>query len=155
MGKTILAIDPGTTQSAYVLLEPSVNAVWEKGILPNEKAILRFRDLNPDEAVIEMVASYGMPVGKEVFETCVWIGMFKREIQLLGIPVNFAYRKDIKVHLCGSTKAKDRNIRQRLIDLIGPQGTKKTQGPTYGFKADMWAALACAVFYAETHCGDK
>jgi hypothetical protein len=42
-------------------------------------------------------------------------------------------------------KAKDANIRQALIDKIGPQGTKKDPGPTYGISKDVWSALAIAV----------
>jgi hypothetical protein len=54
-------------------------------------------------------------------------------------------RKDVKMHLCGTPRAKDGNIRQRLLDLLGPQGTKKQPGPTYGVKSHAWAALAVAV----------
>jgi hypothetical protein len=88
-----------------------------------------------------------MPVGAEVFETCVWIGRFMQywchfasEQSITRIP-----RKEVKVHLCGTTKAKDANIRQALIDRIGPQGTKKAPGPTYGVKSHCWPALAVAV----------
>jgi len=95
-----------------------------------------------------MVASYGMPVGKEVFETCVWIGRF---MQVWHDPdaVRLIYRRDVKLHLCGSARAKDGNIRQALIDKLGPQGTKKAPGPTYGVKSHAWAALALAVTAAE------
>ena len=98
--------------------------------------------------VVEMVASYGMPVGKEVFETCVWIGRF---MQVWHDPdaVRLIYRRDVKLHLCGSARAKDGNIRQALIDKLGPQGTKKAPGPTYGVKSHAWAALALAVTAAE------
>ena len=72
-----------------------------------------------------MVASYGMPVGKEVFETCVAIGQFKQKAMENDIPVEFIYRKDEKMNLCHSMKAKDSNIRQALIDRFGPVGTKK------------------------------
>jgi hypothetical protein len=63
--------------------------------------------------------------------------------------VELIFRKDIKLFLCGTMRAKDANIRQALIDKIGPQGTKKTPGPTYGIKSHTWAALAVAVFAAQ------
>ena len=76
------------------------------------------------EIVIEMIASYGMPVGKEVFETCVWIGKFA---QASGIKEEYIYRKEEKMNLCHSMKAKDSNIRQALIDRFGPVGTKNNK----------------------------
>jgi hypothetical protein len=94
-----------------------------------------------------MIASYGMAVGSSIFETCVWIGRF---IEVARTPVRLCYRKDVKMHLCGSMRAKDGNIRQRLIDIFGPQGTKKQPGKTYGIKSHTWAALAVAVYAAET-----
>lgn len=75
-----------------------------------------------DEIVIEMIASYGMPVGKEVFETCVWIGKFA---QASNLNEEYIYRKDEKMNICHSMKAKDSNIRQALIDRFGEVGTKK------------------------------
>ena len=78
-----------------------------------------------DVLVIEMIASYGMPVGKEVFETCVWIGRFKELAIIRNIKVEYIYRKDEKMNLCQSMKAKDSNIRQALIDRFGIVGTKK------------------------------
>jgi hypothetical protein len=101
-----------------------------------------------DEVVIEMVASYGMAVGASVFETCVTIGRF---VQLFSrLPVSMMYRKDVKMHLCNSMRAKDANIRQALLDRLGPQGTKKNPGPTFGVSKDIWSALACAVTFADT-----
>jgi hypothetical protein len=48
-------------------------------------------------------------------------------------------------------KAKDANIRQALIDIYGGNdkaiGNKKTPGPLYGIKGDLWAALAVAVTF--------
>lgn len=150
---TILAIDPGTRQSAYVLMDPVMYRILEKGILQNEEAILRFRDIDPFEAVIEHVQSYGMPVGEEIFTTVRWIGAFWWALESLRCKVSFAFRKDIKIHLCGTSRAKDANIRQRLIDIYGGKekaiGRKATPGPLYGFKADMWAALACGVYYRD------
>jgi hypothetical protein len=98
---------------------------------------------------IEMVASYGMPVGREVFETCVWIGRFQ---QAYPSPeaVKLIYRRDVKLHLCGNSRAKDANIRQALIDKLGPVGTKAAPGPLYGVRSHAWAAVAVAVTVFDT-----
>jgi hypothetical protein len=37
-------------------------------------------------------------------------------------------------------------VRQALIDRLGPQGTKKNPGPTYGMRSHLWAALAVGVY---------
>ncbi len=91
---------------------------------------------------IEMIASYGMPVGKEVFETVLWIGRFIEAVH--PHPVALVYRKDVKMHLCGTTRAKDPNIRQALLDRFGKEATK-------GIKKDMWAALGVAVTHLDAH----
>lgn len=74
---------------------------------------------------IEMVASYGMPVGETVFETCVWIGRFIEGLKFAVRGFSKVYRKDEKINLCHSMKAKDSNIRQALIDRFGEVGIKK------------------------------
>lgn len=142
----ILAIDPGTTQSGYVYFDGE--RVVGSNIVGNEELLARIIDESGllDGIVIEMIASYGMPVGAEVFDTCVWIGRFT---QAAKCEVRRVFRRDVKLHLCGSTRAKDGNIRQALIDKLGPPGTKKNRGPTYGVKSHAWAALGVAVTAAE------
>jgi hypothetical protein len=147
----VLAIDPGTDQSAYVYWSHSSKTILGHDILPNEQLLRMFLNRHwrlwdswDNHLAIEMIASYGMPVGREVFETCLWIGRF---MQASGSPnPGLYYRKDVKLHLCGSPRAKDGKVRQALIDLVGPQGTKKAPGPTYGIKSHTWAALAVAVY---------
>lgn len=90
-----------------------------------------------------------MAVGQTVFETCVWIGRFKEIAEAQNIKVDYIYRKDEKMNLCYSMKAKDSNIRQALIDRFGPVGTKKNPGWFYGFKKDIWAAYAVGVTYCD------
>ena len=102
-----------------------------------------------DKLVIEMIASYGMPVGKEVFETCVWIGRFVELAIVQNIDIAYIYRKDEKMNICHNMKAKDSNIRQALIDRFGPVGTKKNPGWFYGFKADIWSAYAVGITYLD------
>ncbi len=146
----ILALDPGTTETGWALYDGHmVNA---SGIMDNVVMLQHVRSRGfpyADSLAIEMIASYGMPVGREVFETCVWIGRLQ---QAWRDPeaVRFVYRKDVKLHLCGNARAKDSNIRQALLDKLGPQGTKKQPGPTYGVKSHAWAALAVAVTAMET-----
>ena len=153
----LLAIDPGTTHSGWVHLNEG--RVVECGIVPNETMLWRIEQAWPTASyypvAIEMIASYGMAVGKEVFETCVWIGRF---VQVAGPDrVRLVYRKDVKMHLCGTPRAKDANIRQALIDRYGGKaeaiGSVKRPGPLYGVKSHAWAALAVAVTASETKGG--
>lgn len=140
----ILAIDPGTTQSGFVFFDETNRAVIQSGIEDNAivRGLVGKFKRSGHKLAVEMIASYGMPVGREVFETCVFIG---RLVELWEDDLQLVYRKDVKMHLCGSPRAKDANIRQALIDLLGPQGTKKQPGPTYGVKSHAWAALGVAV----------
>lgn len=146
----LLAIDPGTTESGFVEFRDgrvSNPAVW-----PNELLIERLSDGGADDRLcIEMIASYGMPVGLETFQTCLWIGRFMEHWKIsTGQNATLVYRRDVKLHLCGTVRAKDANIRQALIDKFGPPGTKSNPGKTYGLKSHLWAALALAVYVNET-----
>ncbi len=147
---TTLAIDPGTHQSAFVVLESS-GRVLDHAKLDNEKLLehIRSRELHADALAVEMIASYGRPVGSEVFLTCVWIGRF---VESWGRDHLLCYRKDVCAFLCGSSQGvNDGVIRQRIIDLYGPGrdvavGTVKTPGPLHGVKADVWQALAVGLY---------
>jgi hypothetical protein len=156
----ILAIDPGNVESAFVIYKDGV--ILEKGKLENkiivENILLnnKYRNLlsaeKCDHLAIEMVACYGMAVGKTVFDTCVWIGRF---IQAWNNNHTQIYRKDVKMFLCNSVKAKDGNIRQAIIDKFPPTGdgkipqvgTKKKPGPLFGVHDDIWAALGVAMTF--------
>lgn len=151
--KHILGIDPGTTRSAWACYRPDLHQVVFAAILDNEEMIIRLRSQTEPPLpllAIEMIQSYGMSVGKSVFETCVWVGRFIEAWHGEHVRIN---RLAVKQAICHDSRAKDKNIRQALIDMfptIGggkvPQiGTKAQMGPLYGFKADMWQALAVAI----------
>jgi hypothetical protein len=159
--RTILAIDPGTVQSAWVLYAgglPVAFGIWSNADLLDalRSGAPTYAAFEPAVAVIEQVASYGMPVGAEVFETVRWSGRFEEALH--PTPVVLLPRMAVKMHLCGNSRAKDANIRRALLDKFGgpsfdPKvavGTKKAPGPLYGIHADLWAALAIAVTFAET-----
>ena len=145
--RCVLAIDPGTTESAFVKMRG--DQILAHGKVTNEEMRRQILAGDHDDAehlAIEMIASYGMPVGEEVFETCTWIGRFE---EVWGEHRSRVLRRDVKLHVCGSPRAKDANIRQALLDRFGPPGTKKQPGATYGMKADVWQALAVAVTWSD------
>lgn len=158
----LLAIDPGSTESGYVLLDKNLKPI-EKGKIINEELLEKIvydifwsNSEEGDHIAIEMIASYGMAVGKEVFDTCVWIGRFTQAIPN-GIEPKYIYRKDEKLNLCQSMKANDATIKQALVDRFAygvgnhGKGSKKEPGWFYGFKSDIWAAYAVAITYYDMY----
>jgi hypothetical protein len=155
----ILAIDPGPIESAYVLLGEKLLKPQGFAKISNDKMLDTLYSLSAEMEVwskanrydlaVEMVASYGMPVGAEVFETVLWVGRFWEAAHFKS--KQLIYRKDVKMNLCGSMKAKDSNIRQALIDRFGPVGTKKNPGWFHGVSGDIWAAIAVGVTYADMY----
>ena len=148
----ILAIDPGNIESAYCIIEKETYKPIEFGKIDNQqllKQIGLFKNI--DCIVIEKVASYGMTVGKEVFDTCEWYGRFIQKYCDTNdnLNIEYVFRKDVKINLCNSMKAKDSNIRQALIDRFGVVGIKKNPGWFYGFKKDIWSAYAVGITYLD------
>lgn len=155
----ILAIDPGNIVSGWCVVDSDSKKPIEFGVSENKWLLffISFESMAvPDGIVIERVASYGMPVGKEVFETCEWIGRFAQHAEHYGIHVDYLYRREEKLHICHDSKAKDANIRRALIDrfathdMTNGKGTKKDPDWFYGFRQDVWAAYAIAITYIET-----
>lgn len=154
----ILAIDPGYEQSAVVrLVEGRVTFAETSDnmglVMAIGTGLLSYSDI----VLIEQMDSYGMPVGREVFETLYWSGRFHGTIHTTTrdlVPVERLTRRKVKLQICGTSTAKDANIRQALIDRYGGSkaaavGTKAQPGPLYGVRGDQWAALALAVAWAE------
>jgi hypothetical protein len=155
----ILAIDPGNTHSGWVIIDATTRRPTAFGKTLNTELILDISrgNLAADRTVVEMVASYGMAVGADVFETCVWIGRFlEADRRRCGRLPELVKRQPVKVHHCHSTKAKDTNVRQALVDRFAPgrtnhgKGTRAEPGWFYGFHADVWQAYALAVYTADT-----
>lgn len=156
----IIAIDPGNIESGFVYLNDDLS-VADKGKIDNEDLLdcIQSEDFDVNSNIaIEMIASYGMPVGAEVFETCVWIGRF---IQAFVCHFNkepkFIYRKDEKLNICQNPRANDATIKQALVDRFARgqknygKGTKKEPGFFYEFKSDIWAAYAVGVTYYDMY----
>jgi hypothetical protein len=151
----IFAIDPGTTQSAAV--EWNGEKIGFCKIVENEELLQyckaawgcpHFNENN--RVVVEMVASYGMPVGREVFETVLFVGRLMEVGMANGCDFKLIYRQAVKLNLCHSARANDSNIRQALIDRFGAPGTKKAPGLTRPLTRDLWQAFALAVTAFDT-----
>jgi hypothetical protein len=151
----IIAIDPGPTRSALVYLEgerPTWTLLAENKVIRDalmmDCGLFEFDSMAT--VVIEQIESFGMPVGREIFECVFWSGRFA---ECWGGPWTRVTRKAVKLHLCGQTRAKDPNIRQAIIDRFGGQeraiGRKAAPGPLYTIKADLWSALALGLTYLD------
>jgi hypothetical protein len=151
----IMAIDPGPTESAYCLIDSDCRPD-SFGKIDNNELVTHMAGVSADQVVIEWISSYGMPVGEEVFDTAFWVGRFYQRLIRLGITPKLIKRGPIKMHLCGSSRAKDANITQALVDRFTPgqpnhgKGTKANPGFFWGFKADIWASFALAVYALDT-----
>lgn len=151
----VLAIDPGCRESGWVVVDAATCRPLEFGKTANDQLRQSLHGLVFDAAAIEMVASYGMAVGAEVFETCVWIGRFAETLERSGVIPALVKRQPVKLHHCHSPRANDSNVRQALVDRFAygernfGKGTKASPGWFFGFGADVWQAYALGVYAAD------
>jgi hypothetical protein len=140
--RLILAVDPGTTISGWVLFDG--HRVLDSGNDPNAKVRAMIRASEADTLAIERFEARGMAIGDDSIETMLWTGRF---VECWRAPesVRLVKRSAVKSHMCGTQKAKDPNIRQAAIDAVGAPGVKANPGPTYGVTSHAWQALAVAV----------
>src|ERR1041384_5658767 len=122
MSMTILGIDPGPKESAYVWWNGRL--ILGKGVELNGH-ILNGPPAPGTQIACEHLQCFGMSVGAETFETAYWIGEDRRICSTYSIPFHRVFRSQIKMHFCNSMRAKSPNIRQALIDRFGGKGTKK------------------------------
>jgi hypothetical protein len=168
----ILAIDPGNKMSAYCLVSPylrplafgkHVNTERPDIELDSFEGQVRWALLKNDcfvdntIIVIENIESFGMPVSRTVFDTCIYIGELKRQFHLYGYKVDYVYRHEEKLFICHSSKANDATIKQALVDRFAygeknyGKGVKADPGFFYGFSKDVWSAFAQAVTYHDKY----
>lgn len=148
----VLGIDPGPIESHWARLSDILGS--DGDTLQIEFGTFTNGDINkypwqfprPDVIAFEKVVSYGMAVGAEVFETVFWTGrLYDNADRFCPAQLLRISRKEVKLHICETLKAKDANVRQALVDRFGLPGTKKKPGPTYGIVKDQWQALAVAI----------
>lgn len=137
----VLAIDPGTSESAYVIWDGA--KVCEHGYLANAALKQRLTGNRYDVLAIERVFFYGRG-GCELTGTIEWIGRFDADCSAILIPAS-----TIRSHICGTSKSGDPEVIAAISDRFGgrkqAQGTNKSPGPLYGITKHKWSALAVAI----------
>lgn len=155
---SILAIDPGTTISAWVLYRIGEDRVVSFETCENELLLSFFRVSHGIEMfrpkkdilfVVEKVTGYGKPVGETVFETCFWSGRF---VQAWGGSFVMYPRRRVKKVLLGKDKGDDKHVRAAGIAWFGGKekaiGKKANPGDLHKMKEHEWQALGLALAYA-------
>ncbi len=140
----IIGIDPGSSESAFCLIRQDYS-IAHAGKLLNADLIGQLGTLQFSVAAIESIQSYGMPVGREVFETCYMIGRLQQKIHSLGGSFSLIPRPEYTRRICGCQKVNDAVLRQALLLRFG--GDKKGE-PLNLLKgaSDKRSAFAVAVY---------
>ena len=155
--RLLLAIDPGTTQSAYCYIDKLTYKPISFDKIDNRKLLDMMTKIYPADMAVEMMESYSMKVGQSTFETCVWIGRFIQAMDEAPTNIEYVYRHEERKNLLHRSTGGDTDIRHALIhrfavhDKERGKGTKKQPDWFYGFKADCWMAYAVGVTYIDKH----
>lgn len=147
----ILGIDPGSEETAYALMGEDYQVI-EADKQSNDRFLDdTLPDLIDREAttvVIEGIQSYGMAVGRSVFDTCYIIGEARRIAKLKQVECFIYPRPEYARAIIGGMKVKDSLIRQALMTRFG--GDKKGQAlHLLKGNSDKRSAYAVAVYHAD------
>lgn len=153
----ILAIDPGTEQSGFVVVDEGLN-ILDKGIGDNDILIFfikAFKILkyfqHPVVLVIEGMTLY-RGVTDDTKQTIIWTGRFIERFMDVGRDYKIIDRKDVRKHLDADS---DAGVIAALVDRFGggsmktAKGTKGAPGKFHGFNSHVWQAFALAVTYVD------
>lgn len=157
----ILAIDPGSEKSGWLLLgwdgEPK-----RHGIDDNDDLLALLEPVEADQLVIEHTPPYvmrtaqgGSYVPSQVFDTAFYCGRLAQEwMNLSGELPALVPRRDVLKHVTGkASRVGDKEVRRALIERWGGKdtaiGTKAAPGPLYGIKSHVWAALGVGLTFYE------
>lgn len=157
MTNKIFAIDVGTTESGYAIMRFDKDDIklLSFGKIANDTLMQIIKNDDYDQLVYEQFQSFGMAIGESTIESILWNGRLIQAAMDRGIPVDRIYRKEEKLCLCNTLRAKDANIRQALIDRYAKidkkngKGTKKEPDVFFGVKKDVWSAIAVGVTWRE------
>jgi hypothetical protein len=151
----ILGVDPGPAESAYALIGQEMSGsisdpfrIHESAKVENRYLLGRLSVLRPSHVALESIQSYGMAVGRSVFDTCFTIGRILQVCDDHKIPCTLYPRPEYTRRICGVGKVNDSILRQSLLLRFG--GDKKGE-PLHALKgcSDKRSAFAVAVYHID------
>ena len=143
-----IGIDPGSTESAFALVDGDYNVLGADKV-NNEELFYRLCVEGQECCfAIESIQSYGMAVGRSVFDTCYMIGRIQQFAEDNGIPWTLYPRPEYARAIAGVGKVTDSVLRQSLLLRFG--GDKKGE-PLAQLKGntDKRSAYAVAVYHLD------
>lgn len=153
--RRILAIDPGSERSGWVLYDPATRSVDLAGGETDDVeliSMIRARSFTDAVLAFEVLAPWGQ-IRPELISTTLWCGRFAEAWLGRGGEVAQATRTEVKVWLLGQSKGNDGDVNAALREIHGGAraavGTKAAPGPLYTVRSHAWAALGVAVTVAK------
>lgn len=143
----VLGIDPGSTESAYCLVDHGFR-ITEAEKVPNPRLTAMLWTWRGLDVAVESIQSYGMVVGRSVFDTCFMIGRVQEICSTLRMPCTLYPRPEYTRRICGVGKVNDAVLRQALLLRFG--GDKKGE-PLFALKGctDKRSAFAVAAYHID------
>lgn len=167
MCQTLLAIDPGTMKSGYVILDIDTYRPLQFGKVDNEEIlkIIDSCDTQNTKVVFEKFAPQSQ-TGSTTIDAIVWYGRMIERVEMHGMRHYHIYRRDVKKHLLGKfSKANgsaDSQIRKALVkrfaqfDFVNGKGNKNNPDWFYGFSTtDCYAACATGVTWIDLNKNEE
>lgn len=178
----IIAIDPGTEESAFVVLDEGYS-IHKAGKIGNAE-MMQIIQTEPDIGVIVIEdiepryssgdrSAAGAVMGQSTIETIKAMGRFALLAEQRGARLEWIYRREERSALIptkknglpplppDAPKHADGQIRASLIrrfarhDVINGRGTKADPDTFHGFHGDMWQAMAVGVTWLDKERGRK
>lgn len=144
---SIFAVDPGTLQSGWVLLDG--RQVKHCGVDDNERvrALVASQPVTTWVVIERIEPRYGLNMGWETIGACEWVGRFTEAAR--G-PVALLRRSVILRHLGVAPKGSaDAGVRAALLDRWGGPSAARKGMALQHVKTHAWAALAVAVAWQD------
>ena len=157
--RTILALDPGTVESGWVLWDLAEMRVIRSGVDDNDfvedRLCFQFGGAEWDACVIERPAPMGQVLGRDLLETIWTAARFTCAAEAIAafgdVTIQHIERMEVKRQLLGRTTGNDTQVNAAVRAYVANhhhitekevKGTKKAPGPCFGIKSHAWAALA-------------
>ena len=146
MTPLVIAIDPGTKQSAFV--EWDGRFITNVGTKPNIEVLRYLRTVDRRACVVfEAIQNYGSVVGKSVHETSFWTGrLFQVARDTVGpSQVSRIKRSVVKKHLGLHQTMSDKEVKAALIRILEHNPIE-----WHNLRSHQFSALAIAVTWWNT-----